>query len=166
MKTTSDANGRRATARRPEIFTLIELLIVVAIIALLMAMLLPALGQAKGFALRSSCAGTIRQLGLAFESYAQDYDGFLPGGGESWMRDIYPYVYSGGSLPADNNEQIKFRQITCPLRIGKRWISGTSPSGYGLNVTISPEGSTMATINLRPDKLSTIRRPSETYGFL
>ena len=59
-------------------FTLIELLVVVAIIALLVAILLPALNQARGIAEQAVCGHNTHQHALAFVMYDQDYDG-LPG---------------------------------------------------------------------------------------
>jgi prepilin-type N-terminal cleavage/methylation domain-containing protein/prepilin-type processing-associated H-X9-DG protein len=59
-------------------FTLIELLIVIAIIALLAAILFPVFSRARESARRSSCASNLKQIGLGFMQYAQDYDEQLP----------------------------------------------------------------------------------------
>jgi prepilin-type N-terminal cleavage/methylation domain-containing protein len=53
-------------------FTLIELLVVVSVIALLIALLLPAISRAKGAAQQSMCASNQRQLGVVFQLYAEE----------------------------------------------------------------------------------------------
>jgi prepilin-type N-terminal cleavage/methylation domain-containing protein len=63
---------------RKKAFTLIELLVVVAIIALLIAILLPALGRAREMARRATCSSNLRQIGLACNTYAQDNREALP----------------------------------------------------------------------------------------
>jgi prepilin-type N-terminal cleavage/methylation domain-containing protein/prepilin-type processing-associated H-X9-DG protein len=58
-------------------FTLIELLVVVAVIAVLVAMLLPALSQAKETSQLIRCGANLRQIGIGVHQYVNDYNGFL-----------------------------------------------------------------------------------------
>ena len=66
--------------RKAKGFTLIELLVVISIIALLIALLLPALARAKSAAVTVSCGSNLRQLGLVAQMYANESNGVLPFG--------------------------------------------------------------------------------------
>ena len=82
-----------------KLFTLIELLLVIAIIAILAGMLLPSLSKAKTTAMRSQCASNIRQLGMTLDSYASDNnDCMLPvyspkWSGNYWSAALYAMKY-------------------------------------------------------------------------
>ena len=71
-------------------FTLIELLVVIAIIAILAAILFPVFAQAREKARSASCLSNLKQMGLAWMMYAQDYDEKFPfadpGDGANWGR--------------------------------------------------------------------------------
>ncbi|HVK05305.1 MAG TPA: DUF1559 domain-containing protein [Armatimonadaceae bacterium] len=98
--------------RRSAGFTLIELLVVIAIIAILAAILFPVFAQAREKARQTSCLSNLKQLGLAFAQYTQDYDETLPdwvfgygvnGTQATWDVALQPYVKSSQILacPSD-----------------------------------------------------------------
>ena len=79
-------------------FTLVELLTVIAIIALLAAILFPAFSRARENARRASCTSNLRQIGMGMIQYTADYDGYQPAtqvNGVGWAVLIIPYTKSG-----------------------------------------------------------------------
>jgi prepilin-type N-terminal cleavage/methylation domain-containing protein len=117
-------------------FTLIELLVVIAVIAILMAILIPALGRARELARRTACQGNLRQLQIAWESYAAEHDAFIVNGqthgpakpdsrGKPWLFD----ASAGGwpRTPKDARAMVRTgalghyvgnpRAYLCPSRI-------------------------------------------------
>ena len=75
-----------APAARPTAFTLVELLVVIGIIALLIAMLLPALNRAREHANQVVCMSNLRQIGQAMVMFANEHQGYFPLAGSLYNR--------------------------------------------------------------------------------
>jgi prepilin-type N-terminal cleavage/methylation domain-containing protein/prepilin-type processing-associated H-X9-DG protein len=133
--------GRKRTG-----FTLIELLVVIAIIAILAAILFPVFAQAREKARAISCVSNLKQIGLGYMMYMQDYDemtcpGWTPDDtiDESrWQFTLAPYIqkYGTGNPYANQNKGNAKGVYSCPDFPGPQWNSaqgGGIPTSYGLN---------------------------------
>ncbi|MFW6058863.1 MAG: type II secretion system protein [Phycisphaeraceae bacterium] len=77
-------NDTRVRCRFRAAFTLVELLVVISIIALLISLLLPALRQARKTSQAVQCAANLRQVGYAFDIYAQENNDYMPSTAYAW----------------------------------------------------------------------------------
>ena len=117
-------------------FTLIELLVVISVIAVLVALLLPAINSAKAAARKAVCATNQRSLGMAAQFYAADFSNQLPYHARSssirWWNRLAPYTDQkpGTAVYASATEYETFNSLTvwsCPETMDNFWL------GFGWN---------------------------------
>ena len=164
--------------RRDSAFTLIELLVVIAIVALLIAILLPALGHARHAANAIYCMNNMRQIETAHQAYVVDHDGTMVNVGlahagshqdedATWIRTLQSYW--GVHTSSGTGPQVEARS---PLDDSPHW--GPAPMGepipggpvdqrrrtsYGLNDYLT---SAAPLAVQRHRRLGQIRNPTDT----
>ena len=147
-------------------FTLIELLVVVAIIALLVSLLLPALGEARAQAEKVVCLSNQGQMGLAVYLYTSAYDGWFP-----YLRGEYVNVDWGPGQPSSVWDA--YLNITDPESVNARVLPFISndldvykcPTGVSLGDFYQvPEQTTYfhngALMHVEPTSISDVPNPS------
>ena len=101
---------------RPGGFTLIEMLVVIAIIAILAAFLFPALSQARKMAHRSTCMTNLKQIGYALKMYLSDHNNFFPpvtgDPGGTWQKKGFGWISETFYFPYLNTYEV----FHCPAQ--------------------------------------------------
>lgn len=125
--------------QRRTYFTIIELLIVIAIIAVLSGLLLPALNAARETAKKTSCIGNLKQLGITLATYTADNDDYMcpAGSNATWVSYFNAYLKvkdssSGyGTLKFKKSNSVYFCQSGLPVSNSPYW-SGTEPNEWSM----------------------------------
>ena len=151
-------------------FTLIELLVVIAIIAILAAMLLPALQQARSRGMSAECSNRLKQIGTAHAMYINDNNDYLACGYDpngayqdtcskahpAWVVRLAPYL---NLRVQDWYRVYDFTRLNCPQKEDYRLVSGERASNvytlnYATRVYMSDRGRYGVKINevVRPAK--------------
>jgi prepilin-type N-terminal cleavage/methylation domain-containing protein/prepilin-type processing-associated H-X9-DG protein len=170
--------GGQAGFRLRRGFTLVELLVVIGIIALLVALLMPALNAARQQSQLVVCASNLRQTYQSLALYAHDNQGWLPPvqftnpGPPSvfayWMNHICPIAPPNNWIRVKNylgNPEV----LTCPSAV-RSWSSGGTLRGtYGMNYRMvfpnadKPRWHTTDRYNNQYYNLQKTRTPQEVY---
>ena len=164
---------------RPHAFTLIELLVVLSIVALLVGILLPALGKARATARHAQCLSNSRQMTVALTNYTQEHDGsfvtyvYAADGGRYWWFGFEPNNALPNNRPLDRSRSPLARffggdiqqGLECPdfPRNDPAFIPKfvTSSAHYGYNGGIVwpfPYGR-------KPRRVDEVAQPAATFAF-
>ena len=106
------AIGSRNPFRQRQAFTLVEMLVVIAIVGILVALLLPALGAARASARRTECQSNLKQFGAGLAAHAQSHRGAFCTGAFDWVHD--GAVTEIGWVADLVKQKIDVGQMLCP----------------------------------------------------
>lgn len=139
MTLAPDRQTARGYLRTRRGFTLIEVLIVIAIIAVLLSILFPALGEARRAAVRIACASNMRQIGIGLHMYADRNNGRMPesthtAGGDmerTWIYTLAPYIGNVDTIrvcPADPNAKERIEENGTSYVLNEYFVVPKNPA--------------------------------------
>lgn len=156
-------------------FTLVELLVTVSIVAMLAAILLPAILQSRAAVRRTVCQSNMRQWALAVRMYADVHHGRLPYRGQGiqpttrlnamddWINALPPFAESASYIDyvnAGNRPKAGDSSVwVCPESEWTEYSTQPTFFAYGMNMALS------APINGRPDNIEKVG-PVQTMVFM
>lgn len=187
-----DTNSRRC---RRSAFTLVEILVVIAIIGTLIALLLPAVQMARESARRTSCSNKLRQISLALHQHHDTYGKFPPGwaqspftipqgqivdGGHGYVACLLPYIEQEAlarmvrwdkRAQGPENQPVVTTQLKvmqCPSAEPNRWVTAVEDPG---NYSYGGKGACgdytgIKEIDIGLVELSLVDRPANYDGVL
>ena len=117
--------------KRKKGFTLIELMIVIAIIAILAAVLVPNFMRAREASRLTACKSNLKNISTAVETYSNDWDGLYPGGTDGQNRTQLPALSGAGGagLQALVNDYIQ-KDTLCPTAKARYHFGQTASLRY------------------------------------
>jgi prepilin-type N-terminal cleavage/methylation domain-containing protein len=150
-------------------FTLIELLIVIAIISILSAILFPVFGKARSSARRTACLSNVKQIGTAIGMYTSDYDGAFPNTGDPYLWvgkrfrwPIMPYL-GVAKVSASESSADRFKSangasnlLLCPDDVAANSFDYTS---YAYSVAYYESDESLAAISSIQNLIQAFSKP-------
>lgn len=175
MKMSNSLTARfRKLNDKNSFFTLIELLIVIAIIAILASMLLPALNKAREKAKGIQCASNLKQIGFGAQTYALENSDFtIPymrsGDNQTWVSLLNTHVGGGKGVIANNVNINKISKVLyCPSQTNAK-LDPNNNKIIGYGVVFSKDSNVHAIHSMDPYKVcikyGRLKLPSGTIDF-